>query len=215
MSFDEKYAIPYLNGVLVTRAPFFFITINAGCWRGTASCAHTFSPLPRRHRRPYLYFAWQRPWVHLQKTNDHFAQVFGLDFPCVLIIGGMVVEMRLDRAGHDGGHFDAFVPDIQHDSLGKTNQAEFAGIIGCPSRKKISASQTGNGDEITFGINQCPYARFDCMEHTSQVDINDFAPLFGREFGDGGKVADASVGNQHIQLTEPGDGLFNGLLLRP
>ena len=72
---------------LVSRLPFPVSHSPLNAWRNS---------------RPYLDLTWQCPGMHGQEIYHELSNVFRLNFPGVLIIWDMVIEVSSNRARHYG-----------------------------------------------------------------------------------------------------------------
>src|SRR5690606_5321840 len=125
---------------------------------------------------PHFDFTRQGSWMHSKKIKNQLTDIFRLYFPGIGITGYMSIEMRCERAWHNGTHFHVIMPQIQHYSLSESDQSKFTGIIGGSAGEEIGPSQTGNRNDISFGFFDSRNCRFYAMEHARKVSINGLVP---------------------------------------
>src|SRR6266496_4477363 len=104
----------------------------------------------RRHRWSYFNFAWQCSGVHIQKIGDYLANVFRLYLPGIRITGNMIIKICSHRTRHNGSNLNTIFPQVKHNCLGKTYQSKFTGIVSSAILKEVSASETGDSNDISF-----------------------------------------------------------------
>jgi len=140
--------------------------------------------------------------------------VFRLNLPRIFLAGFVPVEISRYGARHDRRHFDAVFAKVEHDRLRKPNQAKLTGVVGRTLFEEVSTGQTSDRDEVPLRLGQFRYSRFGGIKDTRQVDVDRFLPLLRRQFLNGRKMTDTSVGNNIVELTPLCNQRVDGFLLR-
>ena len=105
------------------------------------------------------------------KSTTNCPKSSGCYFPGIVGIWFVVAKPGGHRTRHNGGAFDAGIPQVERDRLGKAHQTKFTGIISEGSREKIGSGQAGNTGKIALGLDKRLYGSLEAIKYPRQVGV--------------------------------------------